>query len=65
MEVLAKGSNIIQFDKQGKLISQFGRSGSYYGPICRYHDLVLDNDGNIYVGDILGNRIQKFKRIRN
>jgi sugar lactone lactonase YvrE len=61
MEMLPKGSNIIQFDRQGKIITQFGRAGSYDGPVCRYHDLVLDKEGNIYVGDILGNRIQKFK----
>ena len=63
LDVMVKGSNIIQFDRKGNLISQFGRAGSYQGPLCRYHDLAIDNEGNIYVGDILGNRIQKFKRI--
>ncbi len=58
-----KGSDIILFDPNGKLIAQFGRSGSYNGPVCRYHDLSVDNEGNIYVGDILGNQIQKFKRV--
>jgi DNA-binding beta-propeller fold protein YncE len=60
LDVAIKGSNIIQFDTDGNVISEFGRSGSYSGPTCRYHDLVIDRDGNIYVGDILGNRIQKF-----
>lgn len=63
LEVVAKGSNIIQFDLEGNVITLFGRTGSYAGPTCRYHDLVIDNEGNIYVGDILGNRIQKFKCI--
>ena len=63
LDVMVKGSNIIQFDRKGNLITQFGRAGSYQGPVCRYHDLAIDNEGNIYVGDILGNRIQKFKRI--
>jgi len=27
------------------------------------HDLAIDNSGNIYAGDILGNRIQKFRKI--
>ncbi len=61
LDVVVKGSNIIQFDRQGNLITQMGRAGSYQGPVCRYHDLAIDNEGNIYVGDILGNRIQKFR----
>jgi DNA-binding beta-propeller fold protein YncE len=60
LDVVIKGSNIIQFDPDGHIISEFGRSGSYSGPTCRYHDLAIDRDGNIYVGDILGNCIQKF-----
>jgi peptidylamidoglycolate lyase len=60
LDVVIKGSNIIQFDPEGNIISEIGRSGSYAGPTCRYHDLVMDREGNIYVGDILGNRIQKF-----
>jgi|SRR5664279_432747 len=61
MDVIIKGSNIVQFDQDGHVISEFGRVGSYMGPTCRYHDLAIDNEGSIYVGDILGNRIQKFK----
>jgi peptidylamidoglycolate lyase len=62
MDMVVKGSDIIQFDQYGNVITLFGRAGSYNGPTCRYHDLAIDNEGNIYVGDILGNRIQKFKR---
>jgi len=58
-----KGSNIIILTLDGAPIARFGRSGDYEGPVCRYHDLAIDKGGNIYVGDILGNRIQKFKRI--
>jgi DNA-binding beta-propeller fold protein YncE len=61
LDVLIKGSNIVQFDQQGNVITRFGRAGSYTGPTCRYHDFTIDKEGNIYVGDILGNRIQKFK----
>ena len=63
MDTIIKGSNIIECDPAGNLIEQFGRSGSYKGSLCRYHDICMDKEGNIYVGDILGNRVQKFKLI--
>jgi peptidylamidoglycolate lyase len=62
-DTIIKGSDIIQFDSTVNFLSRFGRTGSYNGPVCRYHDIVIDNDENLYVGDILGHRIQKFKKI--
>lgn len=62
-KVKHNGSDIIIFDSTGNLLSQFGRSSLYDGPKCWYHDVAIDNEGNIYVGDILGNKIQKFKKI--
>lgn len=58
-----KGSDVIVFDTAGNIENRFGKSGLYDGPVCRYHDLAVDKEGNIYVGDILENHIQKFKRI--
>ena len=60
-DTLIKGSDIIVFDSTVKLLTRFGRTGSYNGPVCRYHDITIDNEGSIYLGDILGNRVQKFK----
>ena len=57
------GSDIILFDSTGNLLSKFGRSGFYDGPKCWYHDVAIDNEENIYIEDILGNRIQKFKKV--
>jgi peptidylamidoglycolate lyase len=62
-DTLIKGSDIIEFDSTGNLEMQFGRIGLYDGPVSRYHDIAVDNEGSIYVGDILGNRIQKFRKI--
>jgi peptidylamidoglycolate lyase len=56
------GSDIMHFDTSLNFISRSGRSGQYKGPISRYHDIAVDNEGNIYVGDILGNTIQKFAK---
>jgi hypothetical protein len=30
-----------------------------------YHDVAVDSKENIYVTDILGNRIQKFEKVTN
>jgi DNA-binding beta-propeller fold protein YncE len=63
LDTIIKGSDIIQFDSSLNFLTRFGRTGLYEGPVCRYHDIVIDNQGNLYVGDILGNRIQKFKKV--
>ena len=59
-DTLIKGSDVIVFDSTVKLVTRFGRTGLYDGPVCRYHDITIDNEGSIYIGDILGNQIQKF-----
>lgn len=63
LKMIHKGSDIIGFDTAGKTPVRFGRSGSYEGSTCWYHTLAVDNDENIYVGDILKNRLQKFKKV--
>ncbi len=57
------GSDIIYFDLDLNEKSRFGRSGLYDGQKTRYHDIQIDKKGNIYVGDILNNSIQKFRLI--
>jgi peptidylamidoglycolate lyase len=59
------GSDILTFDSAGIETARFGRSGLYPGPLSWYHDVAVDRDGNIYVSDILGNKLQKFKLINN
>ncbi len=55
-----KGSDILLFESHFKSNKRVGRSGGYTGHVCRYHDIAVDKKGNLYVGDILGNTIQKF-----
>lgn len=57
-----RGSDIFSMNSTGLIHSRFGRSGSYDGPVCWFHDIVVDKDGNIYVGDIRNNMILKFKK---
>jgi peptidylamidoglycolate lyase len=59
-----RGSDIFIFDTAIKIPTRFGRSGSYTGPVCWYHDVAVDDQQNIYVGDILGNKVQKFRKDR-
>ena len=56
------GSDIIKFDLDLNIKSKFGRSGNYNGQKARYHDIQINNNGDIYVGDILNNTIQKFRQ---
>jgi peptidylamidoglycolate lyase len=63
LKVKHRGSDIFTFDTTGNVQTRFGRSGSYAGEVCWYHDIAVDNEQNIYVGDILGNKIQKFKKV--
>jgi peptidylamidoglycolate lyase len=65
LKVKHRGSDVLIFDTTGKVQTRFGRSGSYQGNISWYHDLTVDKDENLYIGDILGNTIQKFRKVSN
>lgn len=56
------GSTVWVASADGKTGQHFGRTGHYDGTPCRYHDVCVDDDGSIYVGDILGDRLQKWVR---
>jgi peptidylamidoglycolate lyase len=57
-----QGSDLIVYDSINDQAHRYGKSGTYNGPVCRYHDVAIDDDENIYVGDISNNTIQKFKK---
>lgn len=65
LKIKQRGSDVFIFDTAGKVQTRFGRSGFYKGETSWYHDLVIDKDENIYIGDILGNTIQKFNKVSN
>ena len=56
-----KGSTIFEFDSSQHAKNHFGASGSSDRTTCWFHDLAVDSKGNIYVGDIIGLKVIKFK----
>ena len=46
---------------EGKVLAKFGRWGNYDGQFMMAHDVAPSPGGDIYVGDMGGRRIQKFR----
>jgi len=57
-----KRSNIFRFDLDLKLNLRFDTLVTFTSSNNRYHDITVDKNGTIYVGDILENKVQKYKR---
>lgn len=53
-------AHILKLDLTGKILDQWSAYGNYDGQIYWGHDIAVSRDGAVYVGDILGHRIQKF-----
>ncbi|MEO5594662.1 MAG: peptidyl-alpha-hydroxyglycine alpha-amidating lyase family protein [Chitinophagaceae bacterium] len=53
-------SAIILFNKEGDFLTRFGEKD---GVKCWYHNIAVDNQGNIYITDILGDKIKKFIKL--
>jgi len=49
----------------GKILSSFGRVGRYPGEFDQPHGIAVDSQGNVYVAENRGRRVQKFKRVGN
>jgi peptidylamidoglycolate lyase len=53
-------SRIIKYDKDGKLVFQFGEAGSGPGQFDLIHGIAVGREGQIYVADRTNNRVQVF-----
>jgi len=62
LKIKHRGSDVLILDTTGQVLTRFGRSGLYDGPATWYHTLAVDKNENIYVGDILQNKIQQFRK---
>ena len=61
MDSTAKGSTILEFDPSQNVKNHFAANGSANRITSWFHDLAIDSKGNIYVGDITGLKVLKFK----
>jgi DNA-binding beta-propeller fold protein YncE len=47
----------------GRILSSFGRAGHQLGEFTYAHFVATDSKGNVYVGEINGRKVQKFKLV--
>ena len=57
-------SGVSLVNQSGAVVSTFGRFGNYDGQFRMAHDVAADRQGNLYVVDITGQRVQKFVATR-
>lgn len=55
------GSTIFEIDSSSHSKDRFGALASANRTSCWFHDIAIDKKGNIYVGDIIGLKVLKFK----
>jgi DNA-binding beta-propeller fold protein YncE len=55
-------SHILKLDINGNILERWASFGNYDGQLFWGHDIAVGKDGAVYVGDILGRRVQKFAR---
>lgn len=52
--------SISKYDPLGRLVTTWGSKGTGNGQFDYARGLAVDSQGNIYVGDVMNNRVQKF-----
>lgn len=61
-DTVIKGSSVLDFNQNDKAGRGAENISMLRCPSCRYHDLAIDKDGDLYIGDIRSNRLLKLKR---
>jgi DNA-binding beta-propeller fold protein YncE len=57
-------SAVVVFETNGTVVDRFGSFGNHDGQFIMGHDIALARDGSVLVADVLGRRLQRFKRVR-
>ena len=59
------GNNqVSQLDAHGKIVKSWGKEGIEAGQFKTPHLMTADKDGNLYVAEVSGRRLQMLKRVR-
>ncbi len=58
------GSTFFEFDSSLNAITHCGVTASANRTSCWFHDIAIDNKDNIYISDIIGLKVLKFRPIR-
>jgi len=56
-------SRLLVLDLDGNILAKWGAYGRYDGQMVWAHEVVVDAEGSVYVCDIHGMRVQKFRRV--
>jgi DNA-binding beta-propeller fold protein YncE len=57
-----RANEVLQLNAAGKIVARFGREGTGPGEFSLPHMLSFDAEGNLFVTEITGKRVQKFVR---
>ncbi|MDG2090431.1 MAG: peptidyl-alpha-hydroxyglycine alpha-amidating lyase family protein [Gammaproteobacteria bacterium] len=53
---------LAKLEMDGSIIGSIGKSGSGNGEFGEGHSLVVDDEGNIFISDVINRRVQKFEK---
>jgi DNA-binding beta-propeller fold protein YncE len=65
--VINQNNGVIEIVERqtGKIVSSFGRVGHFPGEFDQPHGIAIDSEGNVYVAENRGKRVQKFRIVGN
>jgi hypothetical protein len=54
-------SKVVKYDAGGHLLYAWGALGDYPGALFNMHGASVDQEGNLYIAEVAGGRVQKFR----
>jgi sugar lactone lactonase YvrE len=52
---------VLKYDLNGKFLYGWGGLGGFPGQLNGPHSLTVDQEGNLYLAEVFGGRVQKFR----